>query len=59
MSGQMVWCVICLGQEKGDQVVHVFSSPEKAQEFCDRDPRMHVAYDYVIDCPERLEGANN
>jgi hypothetical protein len=54
MSGQMVWCVACIEEGK-EIVVHIFSSPEKANEFCASDPRMHVAYDYVIDCPERME----
>ncbi len=57
-AGQMVWCVVCIEPEQRD-VVHIFSSPEKANEFCERDPRMHVAYDYVIDCPERMEQATN
>lgn len=52
-TGQMVWCVICIGDD--EEVVHIFSSPEKANEFCERDPRPHVVYDYVIDCPERME----
>lgn len=58
MSGQMVWCVVCIEDGKSD-VVHIFSSPEKANEFCERDPRGHVTYDYVIDCPERMEQPTN
>lgn len=58
-EGQKVWCVVCIGAEKGDDVVHIFSTPEKAKEFCERDPRGHVTYDYVIDCPERMEQATN
>jgi hypothetical protein len=54
----MVWCVVCIEDGKSD-VVHIFSSPEKANAFCKRDPRMHVAYDYVIDCPERMEQPTN
>jgi hypothetical protein len=55
----MVWCVVCIEPGKGDEVVHIFSSPEKANEFCERDPRGHVVYDYVIDCPERMEERAN
>jgi hypothetical protein len=56
-AGQVVWCVICLVPgERGNEVAHIFSSPEKAQAFCVSDPRQHVIYDYVLDCPERMEG---
>lgn len=58
MSGQMVWCVICIEEGERD-VVHIFSSPEKASDFCEHDPRMHVTYDYVIDYPERMEQSSN
>lgn len=58
-SGQMVYCVICIGQERDDQAVHIFSTPERANEFCAADARVHVAYDYVVDHPERMEQANN
>lgn len=51
-----VFCVICLDPEEGD-VTHIFSTPEKAQAFAHGDSeRLHVLYDYVIDCPERMEG---
>ena len=56
----MVYCVRCIDMDKPDDVVlHIFSTPEKANEFCASDPRIHVAYDYMVDCPERLEGVNN
>lgn len=53
---QMVWCVVCIEDGERD-VVHVFSTPEKANAFCERDPRGHVTHDYVIDNPERMEQA--
>lgn len=56
----LVWCLLCIddGGEGGERV-HVFSSKEKALEFAENDPRerRHILYDYVIDCPERMEGA--
>jgi hypothetical protein len=36
-AAQMVWCVVCL--DDSGEVVHIFSSPEKANEFCEKDPR--------------------
>lgn len=54
----MVWCVVCIEAGKAD-VVHIFSTPEKANEFCENDPRGHVVYDYAIDCPERMEQPTN
>lgn len=56
-TGQMVWCVICI-EEDGD-VMHIFSTPERAAAFMETDPRNHVIYDYVLDCPERMEGRPN
>jgi hypothetical protein len=54
----MVWCVVCIDHHD-DEVVHIFSSPEKANAFCDADAdRGHVVYDYVIDHPERMGQAN-
>lgn len=55
----MVWCVICIDRESKSETVHIFSTPEKAQSYCDADPRTHVCYDYVIDCPERMEQPTN
>ena len=52
-ANQMVWCVVCL-DDKGE-LVHIFSSREKRDAFMEKDPRDHVAYDYVIDQPERME----
>jgi hypothetical protein len=49
----MVYCVICM--EGDSEVVHIFSTQEKANEFSDSDPRNHVLYDYLIDHPERME----
>lgn len=54
----MVWCVVCI-EPDGRDVVHIFSTPERASEFCERDPRGHVTYDYVIDYPERMEQPTN
>jgi hypothetical protein len=56
-SGKMVWCVICMDDDLSE-VVHIFSSPEKREAFMVADrKRNHVAYDYVIDHPERMEEA--
>lgn len=55
--GQMVWCVVCI--EEDGEVTHIFSTPERAAEFMEADPRNHVTYDYVLDCPERMEGRPN
>lgn len=55
-SGAKVYCVVCIETDSTD-LVHIFSTAEKAQAFMDADSlRNHVAYDYVIDCPERMEG---
>ena len=51
----MVWVVTCI-EPDGSDVRHIFSTPEKAQAYADSDPRPHVLYDYVLDCPERHEG---
>lgn len=48
------YCIICI--KGGEEVLHIFSSPEKRQEWADKDDRAHVFYDYVIDHPERHEG---
>jgi hypothetical protein len=58
----MVWCVVCIarprpGEERGEETLHIFSSPERAQAFAAADAdRAHVLYDYAVDCPERHEG---
>jgi hypothetical protein len=53
---KLVYCVICL-DVNGGEALHIFSSREKAQAYVDADSeRGHVIYDYVIDCPERMEG---
>lgn len=63
-AGAKVYCVVCIAdttahglrQVEGD-VVHIFSTQEKSIAFCNADAaRGHVLYDYVIDCPERMEG---
>jgi hypothetical protein len=54
MNNAMVWCVVCVEPGALD-IVHIFSTPEKAAEFCEQDHRSHVTYDYVVDCPERME----
>ena len=53
----MVYCVRCVGGD--DDLVHIFSTQEKATAFADADPRMCILYDYVIDCPERMEQVSN
>lgn len=53
----VVYCVLCIDDDDGPAAVHIFSTQEKAQAFADADPRPHVLYDYVVDHPERMEGA--
>lgn len=54
--GQMVWCVVCVDEGTDPDIVHIFSSAEKAAEFCEADThRSHVTYDYMIDNPARME----
>jgi len=50
----MVYCVLCV-DGGAPEVVHIFSTQEKADAFAAADDRPHVLYDYVIDCPERME----
>lgn len=50
----VVYCVMCIENE-GTDVVHIFSTLDKAQDFAASDPRPHVFYDYMIDHPERME----
>ena len=51
----MVWLVRCI--ETG--CVHIFSSLKRAQEYISTtaDEGAYVVYEYMIDCPERHEGA--
>lgn len=53
VAPQTVYCVLCINND--DDVVHIFSTQEKATAFAEADPRPHVLYDYVLDCPERME----
>lgn len=56
-SAAKVYCVICMDGDHARDLVHVFSTQDLAQAFADKDTdRRHVLYDYVIDCPERMEG---
>jgi hypothetical protein len=50
----MVYCVRCINRPDPD-VLHIFSTQDKADAFADADLRDHIMYDYVIDCPERME----
>lgn len=54
-SGEIVFCVLCVGTRSGDQV-HVFSTPEKRKAWVDADESAdgYVHYDYVVDHPERM-----
>lgn len=55
MEIAMVWCAICI-DSAGDRV-HIFSSEAKRNAYVVADSRrVHICYDYVIDCPERMEG---
>lgn len=56
-SPMMVYCVTCVDDNDQGCCVHIFSTQEKADAFVASDPRPHVLYDYVIDCPERMEQA--
>ena len=49
----VVYCVLCVGRDGNDEF-HVFSTPEKANEFAEADQRDHVIYNYVVDHPERM-----
>jgi hypothetical protein len=49
----LVYCVLCVDHD--NDVVHIFSSHARALAFADSDERDHVIYDYMIDCPERME----
>ena len=52
-TGKQVFICICL-DDRGNEDWHIFSTPELAQAYADRDTeRSHVLTDYVIDCPER------
>lgn len=57
-SGAKVYCVICIDpSDRESDPVHIFSTQGKATAYADADlSRNHVLYDYVIDCPERMEG---
>lgn len=50
MKVYCVWCDDVTGAS-----IHIFSTMDKAEAFCNSDPRDHVIYDYVVDCPERME----
>ncbi len=54
-SNQKVWCALCVDRDSLSEVVHIFSTKEKRDNYMDTDPRNHVAYDYIIDSPETLE----
>jgi hypothetical protein len=52
----LVYCIRCIDPDgPAADVVHIFSTRERAEAFCDTDSRGHVFYDYVIDRPERME----
>lgn len=53
----MVYCVMCLDEDDMGCVFHIFSTQDKANAFAEADPRTHVMYDYMVDCPERAEQA--
>ena len=61
----IVYCVLCLSSHEDEcganngEVVHIFSTKEKALEFSERDKRNCVLYDYMLDCPERMEQTFN
>lgn len=52
----IVWVVICCADGE-DDVRHIFSTKANAEAFMETDGRVHVLYDYALDCPERHEGA--
>jgi len=53
MRPRLVYCVICIADD--DELIHIFSTKERAEAFCERDERSHILYDYLIDHPERME----
>ena len=59
LSGKKVYTVRCVTIGDTWEPVHIFSSLEAAERFCEADPRTHVVSDYVIDCPERMEQRTN
>lgn len=54
----LVYCVACF-DHNGAQCVHIFSTMDKLNAYLAHDERQHVVFDYVVDCPERLEGLHN
>jgi hypothetical protein len=53
----IVHCVVCVDLKSHKETVHIFSTAEKALAFSEHDQRPHVHYEYVVDEPERFEGA--
>lgn len=58
--GDEVIVVICINQDDpGKDVFLVFSSPEAAEAFCNKDDRVHVVSNRIVDFPEHHEGVMN
>lgn len=55
----LVHCVVCVDDDPSKDLVHIFSTLEKAETFMAIDIRPHVYYDYLIDHPERMEGKSS
>lgn len=54
----LVFCVVC-SAPNGAQCIHIFSTMEKLNAFIAHDDRQHFVFDYVVDCPERVERLHN
>lgn len=51
---QTVYAVCCIGED-GSEVTHLFSTVEKREAWANRDERIHVFYDHVLDDPDHHE----
>jgi len=56
VEANVVYCAICIGEGSKSDITHIFSTAALRDEFCQRDDRVHVTFDYLVDHPERLEG---
>ena len=53
----LVWLVWCYDHTTDEEVTHVFSTRQRAKEFCDQDSGRHHVVSYrVVDDPAQTEG---
>ncbi len=50
---QSVWMVICIKDD--ENVTHLFSTKQRAKEFMERDDRVHVLCERLLDAPDHHE----